>query len=84
LNRDERFITVTASAETGEEAFQLASRWIEAYDEQFQAKVQEQFTSLRDEATNRVELLTPELTLAEDKLARFDLENPIGAMESLL
>lgn len=84
MNRDERFITVTASAETGEEAFQLASRWIEAYDEQLQAKVQEQFTSLRDEATNRVELLTPELTLAEDKLARFDLENPIGAMESLL
>jgi capsular polysaccharide biosynthesis protein len=82
LEKDERFITVTASAETAEQAFQLASRWIEAYDEQVQANIREQFDSLRDETNRQLEIITPELALAEDGLARFDLENPIITLEA--
>ena len=82
LEKDERFISVTASAATGEEAFLLASRWIEAYDEQLQAQIRKQFTSLKENANREVESLVPALELVEDDLARFDLDNPISILEA--
>ena len=77
LEEDERFITITASAETAEEAFLLASSWIEAYDEQLQAQIQSQFASLKEKASRNMELLGPEVELAEDALTRYNLENPV-------
>lgn len=84
LEKDERFINISASAETAEEAFLLASRWIEAYDEQLQAQIQSKFASLKENASRKKELLGPALELAKGALNKFDLEYPITAMEARL
>ena len=84
VDQNQRFITVTATAETAEQAFRLASAWLEAYDEQVQAEIQKQFTQLKGSASEQVGLLFSQLTEAEESLARFDLENPIAIMESRL
>lgn len=80
-DRDERFISITASGESGEEAFQLATQWIEAYEEQVQAVIQRQFTDLKDEATERIDLLLPELALVEDSLIRFNGSDPVSSSD---
>ena len=84
LQKDERFISISASAETAEEAFLLASRWIEAYDEQLQAQIQSQFAFQNETASREKEFLGPALELAKGALNKFDLENPITAMEARL
>ena len=77
----ERYISIIASADTGEEAFQLATQWIEAYDERVQAVIRQQFDGLKDEATRRIELLLPELALLEDSLTRFERSDSVGSSE---
>lgn len=84
VDQNQRFITVTATAETAEQAFRLASAWIEVYEEQVQAEIQSQYTQLKDSASQQVGILGSQLTEAEESLARFDLENPLSIMESRL
>ena len=84
LEKDEQFITIKASAETADEAFLLARQWIDAYDEEIQAVIREQLTSLKDDAKLTAGRFSPQLTEAEDNLTRFDLENPITTLEARL
>ena len=80
----ERYISVTASAETSEEAFSLASQWIESYGEKVRDDIQIQFSAQKEDATQKVNALLPEFTAAQDALASFDLDNPLGVREGQL
>ena len=82
LDQRGRYITTSASGKTGQEAFLLANQWIQSYDQQIQAKIQDQFLELKIEASRKVARMLPELTQAEDTLASFDLENPIAIEDS--
>ena len=60
----ERYIAVTASGKTGEEAFSLASQWVESYGEQLRDDIQIQFSAQKADATQKVDALLPEFTVA--------------------
>jgi hypothetical protein len=84
VDQDQRFITVMAMAETPEQAVRLVNAWLEAYDEQIQAEVQQQLAQLKSSASQQVELLLDRLAETEEDLAKSDLENPLTSMESYL
>ncbi len=79
---EERYISITASAETGEAAFSLASQWLQAYDEQVQALIRQQHTYLKEEATARLELLLPELANLENSLSKLDRLAPVNSSDA--
>ena len=84
MDGKERHISVTASAETGEEAFQSASQWIVSYAEQLEDDIQTQFSVQKEEATQKVDTLLPDFTAVKETLAEYDLENPLGVREARL
>jgi capsular polysaccharide biosynthesis protein len=78
---ENRFITVTATAGSAEQAFLLASGWIEAYDHEIRSKLQSQFNQLKAESSQNTNLIFSQLDEARKNLARFDLENPLEYQE---
>ena len=79
---EERYISITASAETGQAAFSLASQWLQAYDKQVQALIRQQHTILKDEATARLELLLPELANLENSLSKLDTSASVRSSDA--
>lgn len=81
---EKNFITVRATAESAEQAFQLASTWIEVYGQQMQAHLRQEVAQHKSDMAENANLLLDELTSTREQLAEFNLENPASTMESRL
>jgi capsular polysaccharide biosynthesis protein len=78
------FITVTATAASGRQAFEMADAWLQVYNQQVQQLLQQDFAERRNGLAQQADLLSRELSEAEDRLADFQLENPDGHLEAQL
>jgi capsular polysaccharide biosynthesis protein len=81
---EDNFITVRATADSSEQAFRLASAWLEAYGQQVQAHLQQKVAQRKSDTIENADRILAELASTREQLAEFNLENPANSMESRL
>ena len=77
----ETFIAVSATAETAEEAFQIADAWSKSYPPEAIAQIESRYNQSLDQANQTVSTLRPRLIAKEEGLQRFNLEHNTDLME---
>ncbi|HEU0020589.1 MAG TPA: hypothetical protein VFR55_02800, partial [Dehalococcoidia bacterium] len=88
---EDQTISFTASANSAEQSFLLADTWLETYQRELDDLLETQFSQRKAQALQETESLLPQLTSAQEELARYDLEHDqslwqlkLSAMEARL